>query len=118
MGDNPTWQAIVAKKKEQCRSLIPAAWQLPGSILESLTFPLDTNPNKVLELDIPRKSGILTDVELDITEKYSVAELLAKLASGEFTSLEVTTAFCKRAAIAQQLVRAFPCMDICRLWPR
>ena len=29
--------------------------------------------------------------------------LLEKLASREFTALEVTTAFCKRAAIAQQL---------------
>ncbi|KAJ5733144.1 Amidase, partial [Penicillium manginii] len=47
--------------------------------------------------------GLLSDLELDLTENYTAAQLLAKLASGEASSLAVTTAFCKRAAIAQQV---------------
>ncbi|KAK7899811.1 hypothetical protein LTR67_003556 [Exophiala xenobiotica] len=98
-----SWQDIVARKQQKCRDLIPKEWLLPSTIMDSLSFPLEKNPNKLLAMDIPRKSGLLTDRELAITESYTVAELLAKLASGEFSSSEVTTAFCKRAAIAQQL---------------
>lgn len=98
------WQTKVASKQQQCRDAIPAEWRLPSSLLESLVFPLDKNANRLLDMNIPEKSGILSDRELAITENYAVPELLAKLASGEFTSLEVTTAFSKRAAIAQQLV--------------
>ncbi|EXJ88869.1 hypothetical protein A1O3_01933 [Capronia epimyces CBS 606.96] len=102
-GKEVPWQVKVAQKQQQCRDAIPAAWLLPPSILESLVFPLDKTPNRLLDLDIPRKSGLLSDREIKITEDYTVVELLAKLASGEFSSLEVTTAFAKRAAIAQQL---------------
>ncbi|EXJ94757.1 hypothetical protein A1O1_03155 [Capronia coronata CBS 617.96] len=100
---NVSWQTKVAQKQKQCRGAIPAAWQLPSSILEALDYPLDKKPNRLLEMDTPRKSGILSDREIMITEDYTVGELLAKLASGELSSLEVTTAFSKRAAIAQQL---------------
>ncbi|KAH7370518.1 putative general amidase [Rhexocercosporidium sp. MPI-PUGE-AT-0058] len=47
---------------------------------------------------------LLTTEEIDITEKYTAVTLLEHLASGKFTSVAVTTAFCKRAAIAQQVV--------------
>lgn len=46
---------------------------------------------------------MLTEKELRITEAYDVRHLLKALASGELTSVDVTVAFCKRAAIAQQL---------------
>jgi amidase len=101
-----SWQTKVAEKQQQSQAAIPEAWQLPDSIVNALAYPLEEKPNRLIELDIPRKSGILSEKELDITEQNTVAQLLAKLASGEFTSLEVTTAFCKRAAIAQQLVNA------------
>ncbi|EOA89243.1 uncharacterized protein SETTUDRAFT_127824 [Exserohilum turcica Et28A] len=67
-------------------------------------MPLDKHPNRVNDLDIPRKSGILTAKELDITENYTVESLLAKLRNGELSALDVTVAFSKRAAIAQQLL--------------
>lgn len=59
----------------------------------------------LIALDVPRRSGILTDRELEITESHNLASLLKGLASGDLTSSEVTLAFSKRAAIAQQLVR-------------
>lgn len=98
------WEKIVADKKQRSQNDIPDAWKLPESILSELSLPLESHPNRILDLDIPRKSGILSTRELEITENFSVAELLERLASGNLTSLEVTTAFCKRAAIAQQLV--------------
>ncbi|OAG38781.1 hypothetical protein AYO21_06976 [Fonsecaea monophora] len=97
------WQSRVAQKRQQCLEAIPREWQLPSDISKLLAFPLEKNPNRLLDMDIVRKSGILSEREISVTEDYTVPQLLAKLASGEFTSVEVTTAFSKRAAIAQQL---------------
>lgn len=55
-------------------------------------------------MDIPAKCGILTARELEITEIIDVDILLKKLSSAEWSSVEVTTAFLKRAVIAHQLV--------------
>ena len=95
----PLWETLVAKKQEQLsKDSIPAEWRLP----QDLKLPDKVH---VIAADVPRLSGLLSKDELDITEKYSAGQLAQKLATGEFTSLAVTTAFCKRAAIAQQLVR-------------
>lgn len=61
-------------------------------------------PPQLLEYNLPRRCGLLSESELEITENYPATQLLAKLASGQLSSLAVTTAFCKRAAIAQQVV--------------
>ncbi|KAK7961842.1 amidase [Apiospora aurea] len=55
-------------------------------------------------VDIPTTCGVLNDVECEITSKYDATDLLAKLRLGDFSAEKVTVAFCKRAAIAQQLV--------------
>ncbi|KAH7553089.1 hypothetical protein BM1_08062 [Bipolaris maydis] len=99
-----SWESAVAAKQQSCRDKLPKEWLLPSSILQTLQTPLEDHPNRVNDMDIPRKSGILTEKELDITEKYNVAQLLSKLKSGEFSALDVTLAFSKRAAIAQQLL--------------
>lgn len=98
------WETRAAEKRARCQSLIPKAWELPSAIVQSLAHPLASSKNNLIELDIPRRSGLLTDKELKITEAYDVRGLLKALASGELSSFEVTVAFCKRAAIAQQLV--------------
>ncbi|KAL5355106.1 amidase signature domain-containing protein [Aspergillus floccosus] len=92
------WRIFVAQKRKQLDQQIPADWRLSGAFISSL--PKD---GRLIEADVARRSGILSDGEVDITENYSAAQLLQKLAEGELTSLAVTTAFCKRAAIAQQL---------------
>lgn len=56
---------------------------------------------------MPRECGILTEAEIQITEGYDAVGLLGELALGKYRAEEVATAFCKRAAIAQQLV----CVD-------
>jgi amidase len=97
------WQARVSKKQKQCRDKIPKEWLLPESVTSKLQYPLAENANRLIEMDIPRQSGIMSEKELDITEKYDVASLLAALAESKISAVEVTTAFSKRAAIAQQL---------------
>ena len=97
------WKAKVARKQEALRVKIPQAWLLPESVTTLLKYPLEKNVNRLIELDIPRKSGILNDRELKITEEYTVVSLLAALRSGELSAVEVTTAFSKRACIAGQL---------------
>ncbi|KAI4704841.1 hypothetical protein J4E89_009426 [Alternaria sp. Ai002NY15] len=57
-----------------------------------------------MKMGIARKSGLLNEKELEITEKYTVEELLKQLKDGTLSSLEVTIAFSKRAAMAQQLL--------------
>lgn len=87
------WRDIAARKKAEQLARIPEAWRLPDS----------TNFEQGNVLKVPRESGILTDVELQITEEYDATELVDELAKGNLSSEAVTTAFCKRAAIAQQL---------------
>lgn len=57
-----------------------------------------------------KSCGLLTARELDITDVEDCIALLKKIHSKEWSALEVTVAFCKRAAIAQQLVNCL--MDI------
>ena len=53
--------------------------------------------------DVPAKSGILSSKQLEITEQNATV-LLKRTHTGRLTSLEVTEAFCARAAIAHQMV--------------
>ncbi|CAN9201860.1 unnamed protein product [Alternaria alternata] len=98
------WESRVAAKQQACRDKIPKEWLLPASITNLLQAPLSDHPNRVNEMDIPRKSGIMSEKELNITEKFTVEELLQQLRKGVLSSLEVTIAFSKRAAMAQQLL--------------
>ncbi|PIG89369.1 general amidase-B [Aspergillus arachidicola] len=92
------WETKVAEKRKQLELQIPQDWRLNATFLSTLP-----SNGHLIEADIPRHSGLLSEEELDLTEHYTAAQLLQKLAWGEVTSLAVTTAFCKRAAIAQQL---------------
>lgn len=91
-------------RREVNDKAIPDAWRLDPALLKDLKIPLETSKNNLQALDLPRRSGILSPRELEITESYSVQQLLDGLANSELTSVEVTTAFCKRAAIAHQAV--------------
>jgi amidase len=99
--ETPTsnWQDLVAAKRHECEQKIPRDWLLSADLLA-----LAQESPRLLDIDIPRRSGLLSEVELDLTENYTASQLLVKLASGQASSLDVTTAFCKRAAIAQQVV--------------
>jgi len=87
-----TWQDVSAAKIAARDALLPKEWLLPKP-------PGDDVKNV---MDIPRTCGILSDKEIEITETPAL-DLIAKLKAKELTSVEVTTAFCKRATIACQL---------------
>jgi amidase len=86
-----TWEDIVADKRTRLEATIPQEWRLKEL------------PSQDNVMDIPRTCGILTDEEIAITES-SATDLVEKLAKKQLTSVAVTTAFCKRAALAHQLV--------------
>lgn len=104
LGKDRPWQERAAEKREACANRIPQAWRVPQNFLSSFQAPLSDHKTNLIQEQAVRKSGILTDRELEITEQYDVAGLLSALASGKLTSAEVTLAYCKRAAVAQQLV--------------
>lgn len=87
------WQTRCAERKAKQLALIPQEWRI--------TVPPEEQRNVQ---DIPKTCGLLTSRELEITETTDVDVLLSNLATGAWSSVEVTTAFYKRAIIAQQLV--------------
>jgi len=89
-----SWQEIAAKKQAQREALIPPKWRLDASKYQSRSNLLN----------VPVECGILSGRQVDITSNYDAVELLAQMRDGSFSVEEVVTAFCARAAIAQQLV--------------
>lgn len=88
-----SWQPIAERKQAERDALIPPQWRLsslPGKDVLNVT-------------DIPAKSGILSVNEMDITERYDATALAAAIKDKSLTAVQVTMAFCKRAAIAQQV---------------
>ncbi|KAG2134391.1 general amidase [Suillus bovinus] len=88
----PHWTALVAEKKQRQLKSIPQEWLVtppPPSTLDVTGFP--------------ESCGLLNAREIKITNT-SVDVLLKKLATAEWTAVEVTTAFSKRAIVAHQLV--------------
>lgn len=93
ISDKIQWQELVAEKRDRQKKAIPEDWLI--------TLP----PAEQLDVTgVPRECGLLTAFELEVTETDDVALLLHKLASGEWTSVAVTTAFYKRAIISHQVV--------------
>ncbi|KIV77499.1 hypothetical protein PV11_09289 [Exophiala sideris] len=92
--DIPLWKKIAQAKRASRDAAIPLEWRLR---------PDEVPHDQLNVVNIPTECGILTAKELAITEDDAAA-LVQKLVSREYSSYEVTLAFCKRAAIAQQLV--------------
>ncbi|KIX92759.1 uncharacterized protein Z520_11611 [Fonsecaea multimorphosa CBS 102226] len=96
---SPAWKAIAARKQASRWSRIPSQWHIPSSILPHDPPTLSHGPQNVL--NTPRQ--FLSHSEIEITESYTVETLLSALATKKLSSQEVVSAFCHRAAIAQQL---------------
>lgn len=89
--------AIAADKQRQRQEKIPKEWMidLPRCIEAGIL------------LQAPVNCGILDETECQITSDHDAISLLEKIKTGIWSAERVTIAFCKRAAIAHQLVR--PC---------
>lgn len=90
-----SWQEIGLQKRAVRDSLIPDAWKI-----EKKYYPSGSSV-----LDLPETFGILSAEEVKITSKYDAVDIVGLIKDGKHSAEAVTTAFCKRAAIAQQLVR-------------
>ena len=91
-----TWKDLAANKKREQTASIPPDWLLSPSKL-----PPESQANV---LDVPYTSGLLTEKEIEITDTIDVNVILNNLARAIWSSIDVTTAFYKRAIIAQQMV--------------
>ncbi|KDB20418.1 hypothetical protein H109_07614 [Trichophyton interdigitale MR816] len=107
----PAYKEIARRKQVQLESKIPQSWRLPAqwipagilSAEESITNTRSYDQSDIT--DIPRRCGLLTARELEMTETWDVKGLLAEIANGKLSCKDVCQAFCKRAAIAHQLTR-------------
>ncbi|RVX70935.1 hypothetical protein B0A52_06092 [Exophiala mesophila] len=87
----PSWQDVAAKRRDDINRKIPQSWLLSTEIVKNHR-----------PIDLPHLSGLLSPDELYLTE-LSAVTLLAAIRNRRYSSVQVTRAFCKRAAIAHQV---------------
>ena len=87
----PAWKLRARAKRVAQATLIPTHWRLKEI------------PEFTSARDYIRTSGELTSYELEITEIIDARVLQELLQTKQLTALAVATAYCKRAAVAQQL---------------
>lgn len=101
--DNTHWKSLCLARKQKQFLSIPKQWLIPDN-------------NCINVLQVPYTCGMLSPKEIEITDTTDLNLLLTKLSTAEWSSLQVTTAFYKRAIIAHQLVRfcflCIPCQSI------
>lgn len=90
------WNDRVVQKRAAQLALIPPSWRLPATVLED---PPRSSIQTIHE------SGILSPDEIVWTETTDIRELVELVKTRRVTSEQLTTAFCKRAAIAQQVTK-------------
>ena len=95
----PAWIEIARRKQEEQKSRIPKEWIIDGEEWKERS-------GVTVEEVLKGREGpaILSERELDITSNNDAVDLVEKIRAGELSSEEVVTAFCKRAAVAHQLV--------------
>lgn len=91
------WEDIARRKQAQRFAAIPSKWRLRNIPKE------DAGLGSQPVLHIPLDGRILSSSELAITELYTAKTVVEALSTKKLSCLAVTTAFCKRAAIAQQV---------------
>ncbi|KAG8883712.1 hypothetical protein FRB97_006023 [Tulasnella sp. 331] len=86
------WADLATARKQHQIDLIPKDWIIEPPTAEHLDVR-----------SVPESCGLLDELDIEITNTLDTNVILAKLASSEWSSVRVTTAFYKRAIIAQQL---------------
>lgn len=94
MTADPTWRAKGEAKRQSILDAIPDKWRLTA------TIPSAEEQRDVTGAFIQQ---FLNQREIEITESDAV-DIVAQTCSGQWTAVEVTEAFCHRAAVAHQLV--------------
>lgn len=88
-----SWQEIAQAKKDSLDALIPQEWRIASP------------PSTEQQIDVTGAyvEQFLNQQEIEITRSDAV-EIAGKTASGTWTAVDVTKAFCHRAALAHQLL--------------
>lgn len=94
------WETTARQKREAALAAIPRDW-----VLQAVPSPEDQR-----DVTGPYIQQFLSPREIEVTETDAVG-LAASIAAGTWTAVEVTLAFCHRAAIAHQLVSRTPTAD-------
>lgn len=94
------WQASATAKRDAILQSIPEKWRLPK--IPPVEEQKDVTGSYIQQF--------LEKREIEITETDAVG-IAEKVAAGEWSAVEVTEAFCHRAALAHQLVSliCIPC---------
>jgi hypothetical protein len=93
-----SWEAKAAAKRSETLAKIPPEWRLSAADLDKAKQRRDlTGPGR------PFIEDFLTPQETAVVEQNAHA-LLTQLRQGEYSAVQVTSAFCKAAAIAHQIV--------------
>lgn len=87
------WSSLANQKRDAILSSIPKKWLIPNI------------PSAETQRDVTGKyvQQFLSTQEIEITETDAVG-IAEKVATGDWSAVNVTEAFCHRAAIAHQLV--------------
>lgn len=88
-----TYLEVARLKQEERELLIRDEWRLEDFEVKGTNV-----------LHVPTSCGILTEREISITSDNDAFDIVVKIRNDGYSCEEVTLAFCKRAAIAQQLV--------------
>lgn len=98
------WKTLASAHASKQLSSIPSDWILNAAKLREISGAGTPREGHLLELHAARQSGLLSEEELTITQDFSATDILKQIHSKTLSAEEVTVAFCKRAALAQQLV--------------
>lgn len=90
----PQWKSLAETKRQSILDAIPAKWRFQDPVPE---------PAELRDVTGPYIQQFLTPREVEITETDAVG-VAEKTTSGQWSAVEVTEAFCHRAALAHQLV--------------
>lgn len=93
--NNSAWRIQGEAKRQSILNAIPQKWRLNDPVPPA-TELRDVTGDYIRQF--------LSDREIEITEKDAV-DIVAQTSTGHWSALEVTEAFCHRAALAHQLVR-------------
>lgn len=91
------WKEIASARKRLQTAAIPKDW-----------FINPPSPEQLDVTSVPESCGLLDELDLQITNTLEIGVTLSNLATGKWSSVQVTTSFYKRAIIAQQLVSSDP----------
>lgn len=91
----PSWQSLASRKRAELASKIPDAWRIPQDVVD----------------DARMRRSIAGDFFDNLLDPYSrhitsldPTDIVREIISGNLSSVDVVTAFCKRAAYIHQIV--------------